>query len=314
MGRPVDYLLVNRLHVVLEEGATAILEAVNKASYLLNEMTEDICRKYSAQSTTNAYISFGEKSGFGPHQDDHDVVILQNEGRKQWSFFCDGVSDYASIGTLAHASRENISVKNIVEKGDVLYIPKGVWHDVSAMGGPSLHLTISLVYPCIADFLQWLLNASKYDVPYDDIRPFNFNAEVTSDTARRFLNLCCTPQRLAEFLASYYSKIGSARIRPDVLGKASVGQGDVFLRVPALMMRSGRDPASGSIKVSALGRSFHLSPQELKILDAFDAQARWAYSDLLQLLPDALTALDKEGILSKLLRDGLLTKVNDGAQ
>jgi ribosomal protein L16 Arg81 hydroxylase len=41
----------------------------------------------SARLTANAYISFGDMSGFGVHNDDHDVLVVQIDGRKKWRFF-----------------------------------------------------------------------------------------------------------------------------------------------------------------------------------------------------------------------------------
>jgi hypothetical protein len=87
-GRTTDYLIINELHKLMREGATGVLEAVNELSASVSDLTERLGRELQAQSSANAYISFGDTSGFGVHNnDDHDVVVLQPDGCKKWQFF-----------------------------------------------------------------------------------------------------------------------------------------------------------------------------------------------------------------------------------
>ncbi|MGN5478874.1 JmjC domain-containing protein [Cupriavidus basilensis] len=55
-------------------------------------------------------------------------------------------------------------------RGDILFVPKGTWHDVVAIGEPSLHLTISIVYATVSDYARWLLDQHRYGLPFRDIR------------------------------------------------------------------------------------------------------------------------------------------------
>ena len=41
--------------------------------------------------------------------------------------------------------------------GDVLYIPRGWWHEAFPLGEPSLHLTVSLTPPTAMDYLGWVM-------------------------------------------------------------------------------------------------------------------------------------------------------------
>jgi ribosomal protein L16 Arg81 hydroxylase len=45
----------------------------------------------------------------------------------------------------------------VLEKGDVLYIPRGWWHQTSTIEGhPTIHLAIGLHASTLSDYLTWL--------------------------------------------------------------------------------------------------------------------------------------------------------------
>lgn len=78
LGRATDDLVVSELHRLMREGVTAVLQAVNELSATVCGLTERIAGELGARSTANAYISFGSVSGFGMHNDDHDVITREH--------------------------------------------------------------------------------------------------------------------------------------------------------------------------------------------------------------------------------------------
>jgi len=308
LGRPSEKLHVHKLHEALDEGATAVLEAINESFHHLNTLVEDIYRHFSARSTVNAYFSFGNESGFGPHNDDHDVIVVQLDGRKKWTFFSDGKSDYASAYDLKNPNKNNISFSRILARGDMIYLPKGVWHDVSAIGEPSLHVTIGMLYPSIAEFIKWLLESDKYGVPYMDIRPFSYSPENHIEHVFRFLEGKCTNKKINEFLASYHSRIRMHRIRPDVLNRSRVNDDDILLRVPSVVISSEKDQNDGKRLIRTLGDNFYLDSIEVKILACFDKKKYLNISEIESMINIRKSKKDMHSILSNLIEQGLLTK------
>jgi ribosomal protein L16 Arg81 hydroxylase len=306
LGRPVDQINLEKLHEELTAGATAVLEAINESSHFLNFITESIYHHFTARSTINAYFSFGSESGFGPHNDDHDVIILQLYGRKSWTFFDDGDSVYGSAFTLQKPTRDNKANSIIIERGDMLYLPKGIWHDVAAMGEPSLHITIGLLYPSLAEFFIWLLESQKYKEPYTDIRPFDYRAEKYADACFGFARDQCNASKINEFLAHYHSKVRRYKIRPDLLTRTNVDGNDELLRVPSILISSRRDAETNLTMVQTLGKSFYLSDDELKILDCFDKGRGLTLEELTARSSHPCTEVLV--ILSRLLDAGMLTK------
>lgn len=86
------------------------------------------------KSSANLYCAAQEIGRFGAHSDQHDVLAIQLQGEKIWVF----PNDLVSIGGGL------TSTKVILRAGDVLYVPEGVVHDVSATGVLSIHASLAL--------------------------------------------------------------------------------------------------------------------------------------------------------------------------
>jgi ribosomal protein L16 Arg81 hydroxylase len=133
-GRSTDYLVVSELHKLMREGVTAVPEAINELSPNVGDLTERLGGALGAQSTANAYISFGDTSGFGAHNDDHDVIVIQIDGRKKWRFFTSGIGlGKATVSELKTPTESDLGDELIISAGDIMFIPKGMWHDVVAI-------------------------------------------------------------------------------------------------------------------------------------------------------------------------------------
>ncbi|HXE62145.1 MAG TPA: cupin domain-containing protein [Bryobacteraceae bacterium] len=108
------------------DGATLI---VNQADALLPALA-DTCRKLTGElgfpTQTNIYITPRHATGFSKHSDDHDVLILQIAGSKSWRV-------YASD-----------AVETELRSGDLLYVPRGTFHDARSCEEDSIHITLGL--------------------------------------------------------------------------------------------------------------------------------------------------------------------------
>src|SRR5437867_2560904 len=83
--------------------------------------------------STSSYFSFGSASGFGPHNDDHDVIVIQFHGRKYWHFFRTATStEKATVQDLVAPTTRDRGQTILLTEGEVMFVPKGTWHDVVA--------------------------------------------------------------------------------------------------------------------------------------------------------------------------------------
>jgi hypothetical protein len=137
----------------LTEGATLIL---NHADTLTPEMTAvsaAMQAHFGAQMKCNIYCSWNEHQGFSTHFDGTDVFVLHIEGRKLWKLY-DGFYELplgGSAHTYHYDDPANATMQgNCIDEfeltpGDLLYIPRGQYHDALASSEASLHLTFGVV-------------------------------------------------------------------------------------------------------------------------------------------------------------------------
>ena len=99
---------------------------IEEVDFILNEIKNNNPNySYSA----HAYVSLSKESKtFGKHKDESDVWYWQCIGSTQWKIF---------------EFNENISY--ILEPGDIIYIPRGIFHDVIPLS-PRVGISFGLDY------------------------------------------------------------------------------------------------------------------------------------------------------------------------
>jgi ribosomal protein L16 Arg81 hydroxylase len=250
----------------MREGVTAVLEAVNELSPSVAELTEFLGGQLGARSAANAYISFGKISGFGVHNDDHDVVVLQLEGRKLWQFFrAPTHSGKATVRDATSVSQADHGDEVIVSAGDVMFIPKGTWHNVVALNEKSLHLTVSLVYPTMGDFITWGMQQGCYDVPFEDIRPRG-NRDGLVSAGRDFFGSLISQENLETFLSTFHAARASSRVRADFPNLNTPLREDSFRGIAFDTITLSPSSSHQDIEVYALGRVHSLTHAEHALL------------------------------------------------
>ncbi|MFE1554364.1 JmjC domain-containing protein [Streptomyces sp. NPDC058734] len=160
-------------HGRLAEGASLVIDAIDQIHTPVREAAAGLEAFFRTAVQVNAYASWTAEEGFGTHWDDHDVVVLQLEGSKRWKIYGPTRQAPAWRDLEAPEAPTGEPLADIVlTPGDVLYLPRGWWHAVSAdQGTASLHLTFGLATQTGAELLGWLcdeLRASstvRADVP-----------------------------------------------------------------------------------------------------------------------------------------------------
>ena len=125
-------------------------------------LNEAVQRFAGFPTRSNAYVSFGGTGSFGAHWDTHDVVVLQLVGRKRWRV---GPPTFP-LPLPAHTSRRSgeaapsfSALDVLLEAGDLLYLPRGWWHEVTPLAEPSLHLSVGIYVPSVFDALGLAVSA-----------------------------------------------------------------------------------------------------------------------------------------------------------
>lgn len=158
-------LNIRKLKDLLNNGYTIVLDEIHLMNESVSKMANKIAQTFKAEDiSVNAYFSKLSESGFDLHYDTHDVFIFQIEGRKEW--------ELAGITYKNPLPEQNSNEKRkpksprdkvILDKGDMLYIPRGMWHKATACDEGSLHLTFGVKGKTFIDVILDLANILKQD-------------------------------------------------------------------------------------------------------------------------------------------------------
>jgi len=107
--------------------------------------------EFAARVSANVYCSFKGVQAFQTHYDLHDVFAVQAEGEKTWRIY-ESRAD-APIAPLPPGdeiekwlteSRGKLLFEAQMKPGDILYLPRGQYHDALTGSQASLHVTFGV--------------------------------------------------------------------------------------------------------------------------------------------------------------------------
>lgn len=163
LGRPHRRLNKQRFYALMHAGATLVLNRIEGYSAPAKRLCGEVGRFVGCQTTSNAYVSFGGNGTFGKHWDTHDVFAIQLIGKKRWQVFAPTFPlplSHQTSKVLRQACPAKPSFECELTAGDMLYIPRGWWHQVTPFDMGSWHLSVGAYLPTVSDYIMWL--ASRY--------------------------------------------------------------------------------------------------------------------------------------------------------
>ncbi|MFJ9026470.1 cupin domain-containing protein [Streptomyces sp. NPDC102259] len=181
---------------------------VTRRGSSLARLCEALERDLRTRVQANLYASWTNTEGFGVHWDDHDTVVVQLDGAKRWRIY--GTTRpfplYRDIEDPGEAPTEPVA-DLVLWPGEILYVPRGVWHAVSAdQGTRSLHVTCGLRTHTATDLMAWV---SEQLLTHEDWRrdlPLLAAPDVQADAVdgmrKRLAELLDDPTLLARYRAA----------------------------------------------------------------------------------------------------------------
>lgn len=88
------------------------------------------------------FAGWHDTQGFRTHWDAHDAFILQLAGRKHWRVYQPDCKHPFTPTDAPEFMPRSASWEGDLGPGDLLYIPRGWWHDAVPVGEVSLHVTV----------------------------------------------------------------------------------------------------------------------------------------------------------------------------
>ncbi|WP_078966857.1 JmjC domain-containing protein [Streptomyces sp. WM6378] len=129
----------------LDNGATLKLNQVEDWHRGTRDLLRGIEAALPVEAKAFVFLTPQDNTGMLPHRDGSHVLVIQLEGRKEWHLYDPGVVPRSDSGLdVDITTPPRIEV---LEPGDVMYLPHGYPHAATAVGGWSLHLTYTLTEP-----------------------------------------------------------------------------------------------------------------------------------------------------------------------
>lgn len=192
-----------QVRAYLREGATIVLDFVESLSPAVASVAAAVQVWFGGPTTCNVYCSWAGNQGFGSHFDTTDVIVLQIAGSKKWRIY-EGRFEHpveapgfetTGYPSEFHEQRKGaVSMTPELSPGDLLYLPRGQYHDALASSEASLHLTFGVTQATGHDVLMQLGDAILDDPlfrkpfpPFDDDAAHNAHMHAMADHVHSIL-------------------------------------------------------------------------------------------------------------------------------
>ena len=143
----------------LKDGATLIVDNLDDGGGPIEQIAWHASLAFGERCSINAYYSTHKTVGFGRHWDDHDVIVVQVAGCKQWDLWAPTLP-HPVKGDRAAEPGASADLRWFLEPGDAAYVPRGWWHAaVASSDSPSLHLAMSVPYRRHDQAVEWSVGA-----------------------------------------------------------------------------------------------------------------------------------------------------------
>lgn len=148
---PVQRPSGEKVQLHLATGASLVANEVQSLHRPIANVATILSRTFAAKVGANVYCSFRGVQAFGAHFDNHDVFAIQTEGEKRWRIYESQVEmpvdlppDTPETRKWLEGARGRLLEEVVTRPGDLLYIPRGRFHEAIAIDDASLHVTFSV--------------------------------------------------------------------------------------------------------------------------------------------------------------------------
>jgi ribosomal protein L16 Arg81 hydroxylase len=307
----------------IARGASVVMNDVDSLTPGLASVSTALESAGLGKAQANVYISWQAHKAFRTHYDTHDVWAVQVEGEKTWNIW-EGRAEWPiphpvfKSQTQEHHDQARGKLRGTVlmKPGDLLYLPRGWYHDALAEAAASVHIAYGVHAPLGMDLVNILSERVLYDAEFrkplprqDGSAPARFALTQRAGLlGQRLAELCKDPkvlEVLAGFVANYHYRRGGY----DILAARGIGhaaeepgaEGAAAFRVVAAGAKPVRRGAEWVVKTASGALS--LSPVEAEAAAWLLARPDVTAPELARAHP----GVQAEALLGRLAGAGLLT-------
>lgn len=139
-----------RIEHMLAMGASLVLDHLEDLLPSARALADMLADRFAALVGANCYASFQGIQAFASHYDTHEVFAIQCAGEKRWRIYAHRAEAPLESPTgddaqaWIDAAKGPVLMDVTTRPGDLLYIPRGFFHDAIATDTESLHLTFGV--------------------------------------------------------------------------------------------------------------------------------------------------------------------------
>ena len=152
-------LIKSAVYERLKNGATLI------ANKLVNEpkihaLARQVAHFTGRQTVSSVYAAFGRQASFQTHWDTRDIFAIQLIGRKRWLIYPPSFAEPLFMQQSKDLEHDypcpTVPCMDLVlEPGDILYLPRGWWHNPLPFEEETFHLSVGTFPANTLDYLHW---------------------------------------------------------------------------------------------------------------------------------------------------------------
>ncbi len=201
----------DKVQELIRRGATLIANDIGRLNPGLYAFTKAMHEGLGAKVDANLYMSSRRRPGFASHFDAHDVYAVQAEGTKTWYVYENRSPTpihhprfEAGLGQAHHdRAKDEVMMEVQMTPGDLLYLPRGWYHDALADDGGTMHIAFGAVYMVgldVVGFLHERLMSEpevRTDLPRGDVDEGRALADYLAELGDRIAAVLRDPKTVA---------------------------------------------------------------------------------------------------------------------
>jgi hypothetical protein len=197
-----------KVRALLDDGASLVLNDIDMAAPGLGGVAataQALEAALESKVQANLYSSPRERQAFASHYDTHDVFAVHVHGEKLWRIYegrIDNPIEHPTFKSQTRAFHEQakgkVALEVLMKPGDLLYLPRGQYHDAVALSERTIHIAFGAVAVIGLDVVSALFARAVEDPLFRADLPRRHGVEAGAGEAALAARLRTLGQRLAE--------------------------------------------------------------------------------------------------------------------
>ncbi len=210
-GKMKHRIIKHKFYDYIDSGASVVLNKFQNKSRTINDLCLFVAQITGAPTNANAYAARGGDGTFDLHWDTHDVFAFQLIGRKRWRIYAPTFEKPLphQKSSAFKSLRPTEPVADIIlEQGDILYIPRGWWHEAIPLDHQdTFHIAVGVFPIKIIDYFQWIISKKLCNVLAGREYLNNFKQNIIATASESLISMAHSSDNYNEFLFQYQSGI-----------------------------------------------------------------------------------------------------------